>query len=101
MSGIFPPHPVSTQKTSFLNLTFNCARNAGGSFSQVIALIDTEMTTKFIEPGGDPNFPNVGSIQISCLPKLAKPGDTAGDGCPDVHEHGLDETHIARYSRWF
>ena len=24
--------------------------------------------------------------------KLAKPGDTDGDGCPDEHENGLDET---------
>ena len=25
-------------------------------------------------------------------PKQPKPGDTDGDGCPDVHENGLDET---------
>ena len=95
LSAFDAPFPVSTQKTSFVNLTFNCARNAGGAFSQLIKLVNLNETTggaMYVESDGSTvNVPNVGSLEINCG-KQPKPGDTDGDGCADVHESGLDET---------
>ena len=32
------------------------------------------------------------TVDINCVEKLTKPGDTDGDGCADAHENGPDET---------
>ena len=32
------------------------------------------------------------AIKLGPPPKLAKPGDTDGDGCPDAHENGPDSS---------
>ena len=93
-SGIIPPFPVSTQKTSFVNLTFNCARNAGGAFSELIRLVnfnESPSGARYFESDGFTfNVPNVSGLQINCVEQ--KPEMSLAAHGPDVTCDGQPST---------
>ena len=84
--------PVSVQKTVLVTVTLNCSRNAGGAFSQLLSMIDFNMSpsgvTFVLDDGHTTIVPNTGSMTINCQDKLEEPGDTDQDGCSDQAENG-------------
>jgi hypothetical protein len=88
VSGLFPPLTTSTQKTALVTVNMNCAQNAGGTFSDVIALVDGNATPAgsgfILGDGLTTVVPNVGSMNINCsteptatpVPPTATPTNT-------------------------
>lgn len=110
-SAVFEPLPTSTQKTSFLNLTFNCSGNdktPNVTFSTTISSIpfedETQTGSTYVGADAQPLYiPNASSIDIECEPpmtplptKQPDPGDTDLDGCSDQAENGPDESFGGR-----
>ena len=60
------------------------------SFTATVALGDFITATATDPSDNTSEFSEC--VEVTLPVKLAKPGDTDGDGCPDAHENGLDET---------
>ena len=92
-TGIFtPPFPASHYKGSLFSFGLTCPENPSSHFLELIPFGQSpanEFGTQITEAtlAGDIITPSVQSITVNCVEKLPKPGDTDGDGCPDVHEN--------------
>ena len=75
ITGLFP---VSTQKSAFLILNFNCSQNAGGDFGQLLSLPTFEANntsgTTFVQPNGATlSVPNVSALTVQCNQAIITP----------------------------
>ena len=91
-TGLSAPLPASHYKGTLFAFDLTCLESPSSHFLELIPLGQApanEFGTQITEATLEANIltPSVQSIDVNCVEKLAKPGDTDGDGCPDVHEN--------------
>ena len=107
-TGFTPPILVSTFVGNLVEMQMTCPPDPSANDVQLLAWGDAAagaFGSVFLDPDSNEVVPAVGSLTIDCVPPPTptptptatptmqpKPGDTDGDGCPDAHENGSDET---------
>ena len=91
-TGLIAPL-ASHYKGPLFSFGLTCPKSPSSHFLELIPFgqspaneFGTQITVT-TKAGDNIITPSVQSIDINCVEKLAKPGDTDGDGCPDVHEN--------------
>ncbi len=100
LTGLLAP-PVSTYIGSLFEFQMACPGAPSSQTTIDLLALDpkdgTGVGTRFSEPGTKfQDVPKLSPLTINCVgtPKLPYPGDTDGDGCPDVRE-SLPKSQVA------
>jgi hypothetical protein len=114
-SAALPPHPVSTYTDNIVDIVLNCPLSGSYKIALPVLSLTNPWGSHFVKPNMTNAVPTVvgqqdvdvdgdttpelvdvaAALTINCG-KLPPPGDTDGDGCPDVDENGPDEMYGGR-----